>query len=173
MAGKVPTHKWIDQKACRDFIVSSQADLRQFFGKDSHRIHKKEFAVYSLGESIVMGLGHGDIFNADISIRYLENFRVEAAMLLAKHLAEYIIAPQRYGHHPRHAIASSINLFASRIGRFRSGHKLSYKSRRMISKHQLGILVARMCEHSYLWELSERYVTFYHSRLRRGYCDTL
>jgi hypothetical protein len=35
MAGKFPTHKWIDQKACSDFLAPSQADLRQYFGKDS------------------------------------------------------------------------------------------------------------------------------------------
>jgi len=41
MAGKSPTHKRIDQKGCSNFLVPSQADLRQYFGNDSHRIHKK------------------------------------------------------------------------------------------------------------------------------------
>ena len=42
MAGKFPTHKWIDQKACSDFFVPSQADLRQYFGKDSQIVFTRK-----------------------------------------------------------------------------------------------------------------------------------
>ena len=174
MAGKIPTHKWIDQKACSDFIVSSQADLRPYFTDKPYRIHKNEYQVDLVAQMILRGLGHDDVpYSGSINIRDLRNFRVETVMIIAKRLAEYIIVPQRYNHDPRNVVSSSLNVFAYRIRRFRYGHGLDNKPIRMISKHKLGLLVQKILDTEYIWLLAERYVESYQWRVKHHYCEPI
>ena len=160
-------------KACRDFLCPTNADLRYNFTKDPYRLHKKSFAVYAMGEMVLRRLGHGDIISADINIRDLEKFKVEVVMFLAKRMAVYAIAPQRYAHNPSNMVASSVNAFSGRIQRFRYGHKLVSKQKRLISKAKLGDLIAELCDNSYLWDLAEKYVESYKWRLKHGYCELI
>ena len=174
MPGKYPTHKWLDQKSCSDYRVPTPKDLRPYFTDKPHRIHRNDYQIDLVAQLILRGLGHDDVpYSGSIYIRDLRNFRVETVMLLAKHLAEYIIAPQRYGHDPRNVIASSLNVFAYRIRRFRYGHGLVTKPIRMISKHKLGLLVQKVLDTEYLWSLAEKYVESHKWRVQHGYCDPL
>lgn len=151
MAGRYPSHKWLDQKSCSDFRVPSQKDLRPYFTDKPYRIHKNEYQVDMVVQMILGGLGHNDVpYNGSISIRDLRNFRVETVMLLAKRLAEYIIVPQRYGHQPSNVVAASLNVFAYRIRRFRYFHGLETKPIRIISKHKLGLLVQKVIDTEYI-----------------------
>ena len=163
-------------KACGDYACPSTADLRGFFTKEGWRLHKGDNRLYLLAERVLCGLGHSDLFYNDgehIPLSDLNKFYTETVMFLARRLAVYIIAPQRYGHHPRNIIATSLNCFTGRIQRFRSGHKLPFRSRYAISKSSLGHLIDEILDNEFLWSLAEKYVASYKWRLEHGYTDPL
>lgn len=161
-------------RRCRDWYCPTNAEIRDFFMKEGHRLHHRCHEVYRLADDVLVGLGHGDILDSDlIPLRDRNKFRIEVSQFIAKRLAIYLIKPQRYGNQARNILAVSLNFFTGRIFRFRMGWGLSKKPTRMVSKSQFGLLIDDLVEHEYLWSLAEKYVASYRWRLKHGYCEDL
>ena len=128
-------------------------DIHHYFEHNPYRIHRNEPMVYALGGMILKELGHSDILSAPLKKRDLDKFLVETSFFIAKRLALFMVVPQRYSQ-ARNMIAASVNAFSARIARFRSGHGMLHKKKRMLCKELIHFL-DELIDDGYLWTLAD------------------
>ena len=171
---KIPYCKVDNIKHCKDFVVSSHQELNTLFGSFPQRVHKNNPLLFSLADMVLMRLDHEDILKSDsIKFRDIKNFKVEIITKIARNLAEYILVPQRFNNDPSSVVASSLNLFTYRIGRFRSGHKLPMKTLHPLTKRQFGFLVKDILDNPFIWDYAYAWTERYKWRLEHGYTNPI
>lgn len=158
-----------NNRACGDYIAYNTKELYEYFGVTKHgKGVYDDNATYGLAYSIFRRLGALDVLDGSIGFRHIHNFQVEIVTYLAKNLAVYLIAPQRYNHRSRNMLASAVMKFMYRIERFRIGHNLPSKTRYPLGKKEFGYVIDFINDSEYLWTLAEYWVQRYHKRLKRG-----
>ena len=172
MAGKYSRFRECNIKHASSFRLLDKSEMKLLFSKDTIYLHRGEERFYQLGESIIQGLGQGDITRI-INIRDSQKLRIEASNWLAKHLAIYMLKPQRYAHDPSNVIAPALHLFALRLGRVRAGHKLPFKSTYQLKKSEFGTLVAKLQDNDWLWDYAQRWRDNHLKRVRLKCCYPL
>lgn len=163
--------------SCRcssDYCVPPRRELLEYFPRSRVRYHKNDPAMYALADSVIAGLGHGQLLtHPSISRQNIDKFRVEIAVMLAHAMAYGLAAPQRCGGQSRNAVVSALTKYIKRIYRFAGGHGIQLPSGQFLGKKKYGYLINDIMDNGWLWDYAEMCNRFYKRKLARGQCEEI